>query len=186
MSPAGRYDGVDVVRGVVRWCQQNLTRVDRRLRFHHAPVRSALYSPQGSIDAREYRFPFDDASFDFVVAESLFTHLTASEAQRYLSEIGRVMRPGATLCLSAFLLDDGARRAIVEGRSDHRFGTARGDEWIEDPEQPLLAVAFAADWLVKALAAAGLELSLPIAEGAWRGVADPVSYQDTVVATKRL
>ena len=99
MSPAGRYDGVDVVRDVVRWCQQNLTRVDRRLRFHHAAVRSVLYSPHGSIDARQYRFPFEDESFDFVIAESLFTHLAAEEARSYLAEIGRVMRPGATLCV---------------------------------------------------------------------------------------
>ena len=115
MSPAGRYDGVDVVRDVVRWCQQNLTRVDRRLRFHHAPVRSGLYSPQGSVDAREYRFPFEDESFDFVIAESLFTHLSAEEARSYLAEIGRVMRPGATLCVSVFLLDSAAREAIAAG-----------------------------------------------------------------------
>ena len=123
--------------------------------------------------------------FDFVVAESLFTHLSAEEARSYLAEIGRVMRPGATLCVSVFLLDSAAREAIAAGRSDHQFATARGDDWIEDPEQPLLAVAFAAEWFASALAAAGLEPARPIAEGAWRGAVDTVSYQDTVVATKR-
>jgi SAM-dependent methyltransferase len=185
MGPTGLYDGVDVVKDIVRWCQQNLTRVDPRLRFHHAPVRSGLYSPQGSIDAREYRFPFADSSFDFVVAESLFTHLSADEARSYLTEIGRVMRPGATLCVSVFLLDAAARAAIAEGRSDHRFATARGDDWIEDPEQPLLAVAFASEWFSSALAAAGLEPARPVAEGAWRGALGTVSYQDTIVAKKR-
>jgi SAM-dependent methyltransferase len=185
MSPAGRYDGIDVVRDVVRWCQQNLSRVDRRLRFHHAPVRSELYSPDGVLDARAYRFPFDDAAFDFAVAESLFTHLTSEEARHYLVEIGRVLRPGGRVCISMFLLDPDARRAIDERRSDHRFAVARGEEWIEDPEQPLLAVAFTPDWLTAALDDAGLESLGPVAPGAWRGTRDPVSYQDTVVARKR-
>ena len=78
-----------------------------------------------------------------------------------------------------------SRAAIAAGSSDHRFATARGDEWIEDPEQPLLAVAFDADWFAGALAAAGLELARPVARGAWRGALDTVSYQDTVVAKKR-
>jgi hypothetical protein len=55
----------------------------------------------------------------------------------------------------------------------------------EDPEQPLLAVAFAAEWFASALAAAGLEPARPVAEGARRGAVATVSYQDTVVATKR-
>jgi pimeloyl-ACP methyl ester carboxylesterase/SAM-dependent methyltransferase len=185
MGPEARYDGVDVVRDVVRWCQQNLSRVDRRLRFHHASVRSGLYSPHGGIDARAYCFPWSDASFDFVVAESLFTHLTSEEARHYLMEIGRVLRQGGTLCFSLFLLDTGAREAIDEGRSDHRFPIARGEEWIEDPEQPLLAVAFTSDWLASALDAAGLEPLRPVAPGAWRGEQVPVSYQDTLIARKR-
>jgi pimeloyl-ACP methyl ester carboxylesterase/SAM-dependent methyltransferase len=185
LSPDARYDGVDVVRDVVRWCQQNLSRVDRRLRFHHAPVRSGIYSPDSGIDARDYRFPWSDASFDFVVAESLFTHLTAEEARHYLIEIGRVLRPGGTLCFSLFLLDTEARRAIEEGKSDHRFPVARGDEWIEDPEQPLLAVALAPEWLASALGAAGLEPLRPVAPGAWRGVENAISYQDTLIARRR-
>src|SRR6185436_2554399 len=134
----------------------------RRLRFHHLPVRSELYSPQGSVDARAYRFPFADASFDFVLAESLFTHLDAEEARHYLVEVARVLRPGGTLCASAFLLDAASRRAIAEGRSDHHFAVAREHQWIEDPEQPLLAVAFDATWFLDALGAAGLEPRLPI------------------------
>jgi SAM-dependent methyltransferase len=184
MSPDGRYDGVDVIRDVVRWCQQNLSRVDRRLRFHHAPVRSGLYNPHSGIDARDYRFPWTDASFDFVVAESLFTHLTGEEARHYLMEIGRVLRQGGTLCFSLFLLDTDARRAIDEGRSDHRFPVLRGEEWIEDRDQPLLAVALTTDWLASALAGAGLEPQGPVARGAWRGEQDPVSYQDTLIARK--
>jgi pimeloyl-ACP methyl ester carboxylesterase/SAM-dependent methyltransferase len=185
LSPAGRYDGIDVVRDVVRWCQQNLTRADPRLRFHHAAVESGLYSPGAGVDAREYRFPFSDASFDFVVAESLFTHLAAAEARHYLSEIGRVLRPGGIACVSAFLLDAVSRAAIEGGRSDHRFAVARGDDWIDDPDQPLLAVAFEAEWFRRALADAGLEPTRPVADGAWRGVGVPLSYQDMVVARRR-
>ena len=82
--------------------------------------------------------------------------------------------------MSVFLLDAGSRAAIAQGSSDHRFAVARGEEWIDDPAQPLLAVAFDAEWLDQALAAAGLALARPVADGAWRGVGRPLAYQDTV------
>jgi SAM-dependent methyltransferase len=185
LSESGRYHGVDVVRDIVRWCQQNLTRVDRRLRFHCAPVHNELYNPGGTSDARSYRFPFEDSSFDFVIAESLFTHLASDDARHYLAEVARVLRPGGTLCMSVFLLDDDARRAIAERKSDHRFDTRRGVEWVEHPEQPLLAVALEEPWLRAALAGAGLDPAGPTLPGAWRGTGGTVSYQDTLVLTRR-
>jgi pimeloyl-ACP methyl ester carboxylesterase/SAM-dependent methyltransferase len=184
LSARGRYHGLDVVREVVRWCQQNLTRVDPRLRFHHAPVRSDLYNPSGTLAARDYRFPFETGSFDFAIAESLFTHLEAEDARRYLVEIARVLRAGGTLWASAFLLDAGARQAIAAGRSDRRFAHARGGAWVDDAERPLAAVAFDLDRFVADLRAAGLEPVAPPLLGAWRGGAGG-GYQDVVVVKKR-
>jgi SAM-dependent methyltransferase len=128
LSASGRYDGIDVVCDVVRCCQQNLSRVDRRLRFHHAPVRNELYQPQGGIEAREYRFPFDDASFDVVIAESLFTHLDSEAVRHYLAEIGRVPASGRRAL--RFRVPARSRRAPSDrGRSKRsplRHGARRG------------------------------------------------------------
>ncbi|MCA8958050.1 MAG: methyltransferase domain-containing protein [Planctomycetes bacterium] len=41
--------------------------------------------------------PYPDASFDFVLASSVFTHLTAEVQDAWLRELHRVLRPGAIL-----------------------------------------------------------------------------------------
>ena len=51
----------------------------------------------------------DDASADFVIAMSVFTHLRKNDVAQYLREIGRVLRPGGKLLFSFLELPYHAR-----------------------------------------------------------------------------
>jgi hypothetical protein len=46
-----------------------------------------------------------DASFTLVIAWSVFTHLTETQAVQYLHEVRRILRPGGILLSTWFLLD---------------------------------------------------------------------------------
>ena len=116
--PIGSYIGFDRHRGMVDWCVQEIGSHDPRFRFDHFDLRSVyvVWDDQaGSIDARIFRFPYADASFDAVLLASVFTHMSPSETRNYLGELARVMRPGAKALLSIFFSATGTTEVRDNG-----------------------------------------------------------------------
>jgi SAM-dependent methyltransferase len=168
----GSYAGFDVDPTGVEWCR---ARYPERFRFEVADLRNARYNPGGTRSASEYRFPYPDDSFDVAVMTSVLTHLLAPEAERYLAEAMRVLRPGGRLLATFFLLDDDSRAALRDGRAAIAFLEPDGDTAIADPAIPEEAVAYDEAW-VRARADVR-----SIDRGAWRG-SPGRSFQDIVVA----
>lgn len=84
------YIGVDIIPDLVHWCNVHLRPAStRRMLFTLMDIRSETYNPNGAVAAESATFPFDEASFDFLFAASLFTHLEEAGARRYLSEARR-------------------------------------------------------------------------------------------------
>jgi SAM-dependent methyltransferase len=180
LSSDGSYDGFDVNRDGIAWCRRRYRR-QPNFRFQVADLFNARYNPHGAQRADEYRFPYDDASFDFVVATSVFTHLLEADATRYVAECGRVLAPGGRLFATFFLLDETTRALIEEGRSGLAFLDVHERVAILDEELPEEAVAYDDEWVFEALRSNGLELSAQH-PGSWSGRDDPVSFQDIVIA----
>ena len=135
LDPAqGSYEGFDVDREGIGWCRRAYARRHPNFRFQVADLYNRRYHPGGQHSASEYRFPYDDASFDLVIATSVFTHLLEQEADHYLAETARVLAPGGRLFATFFVLDDdsrggdlrGHRRAAVPRRRRARRGPQRG------------------------------------------------------------
>lgn len=182
LGPRGRYDGLDIVPEFIRWNRRWVTPVDPRFRFHLAAVRNDAYYPAGA-SAATYTFPFADACFDTILATSLFTHLLADDARRYLAECARVLVPGGSLFATFFLLDDAVRERMAAFRTDLRFPWAVPFGRIADHRQPEFAVAYE-QWAVEgAIEATGLVLEREIVRGTWSGLPGP-TYQDLVVARR--
>jgi SAM-dependent methyltransferase len=174
----GTYDGLDIVGRSIGWCR----RAYRHLpcfRFHHADLFNRAYNPAGAVPAAEYRFPFEDASFDFVLLTSVFTHMLARDTQHYLREIARLLAPGGRVFATAFLLDDRSRSAIGAGRADFRFGNEREACYVERTDIPEAAVAYDRGTLAGMIEAAGLAV-VRSEPGSWCG-SDGASYQDILV-----
>jgi SAM-dependent methyltransferase len=117
----GSYEGFDIDRSSIGWCQQAITSRHPNFRFQVADIHNALYNPNGSQTAVEYRFPFPDAAFDLALSLSVFTHMPPSETAHYLREAARVLRPGGRLLASFLLLNEETERLQAKGSPDRRY-----------------------------------------------------------------
>ncbi len=180
LGPEGRYEGVDVDARSIAVC--NATVELPNFGFTALDVQHDNYNPRGAILATEVALPFEDASFDLLVARSLFTHLGSAAATRYVTEFRRVLRPGGRGLITAFLLNDQieARIAAGEHRSVRTFAHDRGDYRIDDPLAPLNAVAFQERFLLDLLARHNLPVTT-VSYGKWSGAEDSARHQDLVV-----
>ncbi|MEA2240347.1 MAG: hypothetical protein QOC81_5071 [Thermoanaerobaculia bacterium] len=179
LDASGSYDGFDVVRRFVVWCQRHITPKHPSFRFHHADVQSSEYREQG-LAATEFRFPFDDASFDFAFATSLFTHLVFAETRRYLGESARVLAPGGRLVATFFLLNEHSRNVLPHIDWHYRFPFEQGPVRLADAENPAVGVAIDEEALVQLVRDAGFA-RYEIHHGKWAGRADGATFQDVVV-----
>ncbi|WCB93213.1 hypothetical protein DSM104299_01920 [Baekduia alba] len=187
LDGGGTYDGFDVNPAGIAWCRDHYGTDHPRFAFVVADLFNARYNPTGSQSAQEFTFPYADASFDFALATSVFTHLLEGEADRYLAEAARTLAPGGTLFATWFLLDDGSRAAIASGAAALPFLDAEARVAVISDAVPEEAIAFDRAWLGEAAARHGLTIAA-IHDGAWRGETDPPAppaptFQDVVVAT---
>ena len=164
---SGSYEGFDVVAPMVAWCRENISSRFPAFRFTHADLSNTLYSATGA-DAATYRFPYDDAAFDVILAASVFTHLLPESAHNYAREIRRVLRRGGRALLTFFLVNDEFRRQRVAGESLMlRFPFEHGSYSVMSQEVPERVLAYEESYAQTMLEAAGLTIA-DFSYGYWR------------------
>jgi SAM-dependent methyltransferase len=99
-----RYVGIDVRRELVDWCRQHLAPIDPRFEFLHHDVYAPAYGPGNSLQLAA-PFPVEPGAFSLVLASSVFTHLTRGQAEYYLSEVARILRPDGVAFTSWLFFD---------------------------------------------------------------------------------
>ena len=182
LDPEGSYEGFDASAEAVAWCARRYARRHPAFRFTHVDVRNTTYNPDGTLAAREVEFPYADATFDVVLVASVFTHLLADGADRYLAETARVLKPGGRLLATFFLLDADARRRQREGTAAIGFRQEHWPAVVADPDEPEAAVGYDEAWVRDRLADHGLHLREPVRRGTWSGRPDGAGFQDVIVA----
>ena len=160
------YRGFDVHEPSIAWCREHLQARDPRLQFDHVALQNLLYSPETGADAAGYQFPYDDASFDFVIATSLFTHMFRAETAHYLREFARVLRPGAVAFVTAYLLNSDSALAMARDPDAMQFRHEHDEALVRDADSPAAAVAMPQDWLLADARTAGLGVDR-VAYGSW-------------------
>lgn len=182
----GRYCGIDIVPEGIEWCQQNITPKHPNFTFQLSDIYNKKYNPKGKWKASEYRFPFEDSQFDFAFLTSVFTHLLPEDAEHYLAEVSRVLRPGGRLLSTWFILNDESRALLRGGSGRSIVNEYRGqDVMVADVKVPEEAIAFSDAWVDRTFSRAHLKRDDTVHFGSWCGRGDYVSYQDIVVATKQ-
>jgi len=177
LKPPGSYDGFDVTRSGIEWCQRRYGRQPAPFRFTHVDLANDTYNPGGQQTASSFRFPYDDSAFDLVIATSVFTHLLPDDTMNYLAEIGRVLAPGGRLFSTWFIVDP-ALPAPAPFEHEHRLGVAL----VADPASPTAAVAYPGEGMAEMFSTAELALKSP-RRGNW-GSEGGASLQDILVANK--
>ena len=184
LNERGSYDGLELVKSGVDWCTEKYTRRYPNFRFHLIDVYNELYNPSGRYKAAQYQFPFADGQFDFVVLNSVFTHMVAEEVEHYLGEIARVLKTGGRCLISFFLLNEESLPLIADGKSTIDLRHEIGPALALSRERPELAIGFSEDYVARVYQKLGLEIRKPIYYGSWCGRAEYLSYQDLIVAVK--
>ncbi len=184
LDERGSYDGFDVDAAGVAWCQRNVSPRFPRFRFRHVDVRNDRYNPRGRVPPGELRFPFEDASFDFVFLTSVFTHMLPVDTGHYLREVSRVLAPGGRCLSTWFLRNEESDRLAREGKPFLALPHELDGCLVLDPAVPGDAIAIPEERALAAISDAGLELEPPVRYGRWAGRDAFLTFQDVVVARK--
>lgn len=126
LKPPGRYVGMDIQRSFIDWCNEHISSASGAFKFHHQDIYNGGYNPEGNVRASEYRFPFEDESFDAVILYSVFTHLLPGDADNYMREISRLLKPGGRVYSTWYLLTPDAEveylmPSLKEGQVGYGF-----------------------------------------------------------------
>lgn len=194
LGPEGRYVGFDIDEKRIRWCRQNITRRNPLFSFVYSNVSNPYYRRDANLRPETYRFPWADNSFDVVALISVFTHMLPHEAENYLKEIVRVLKPGGRCFISYYLVTDEALSFLRDPERNLTFPELRnflrfdyGEYRTAQPMMPEMAVGLMEPWVRTRYAQVGLRIAEPIRYGHWSGRQTPESrdnLQDYVVGLK--
>jgi SAM-dependent methyltransferase len=158
----GRYMGMDIQKSYVDWCQDNISAANPAFAFYHQDIYNGHYNPEGKYEASEYRFPFEDDSFDLIILTSVFTHLLPEDASNYLREVSRLLKPDGYCYSTWFLLGHDVEVKYLV------------------PDVREAQVGYGFRYCVDFLERCGLTLAREPSLGAWRGEGGPIG-QDVLV-----
>ena len=182
----GSYEGFDTIPAGIKWCQNNISERFPNFHFQVADIYNESYNPRGKIQSINYRFPYEDSSFDVVILRSIFTHLRPKEVEHYLSQIGRVMKNGGTCFITYHILNVETDEMMKNERSYFNFGyNVEGHCFTTDLNlEP--QVAYEESYIREIYQENGLKIKEPILYGGWRRGNNPsqADFQDIVVAYK--
>jgi ubiquinone/menaquinone biosynthesis C-methylase UbiE len=107
----GKYEGFDIIKSGVRWCQKNISTRYPNFNFKWVQLVNDLYTNKGE-NANQFVFPYKDNEFDLAIAISVFTHMVPDEVENYITEIQRVLKPGGSCYLTFFILNADSTEAM--------------------------------------------------------------------------
>lgn len=179
----GTYEGFDIVPAGIHWCQKRFTPRYPNFRFRLADVRNQEYNAHGLVTASEYRFPYDEAHFDFAFLTSVFTHMRPPDVSHYLSELSRVLAPGGKCLATFFILNQQSRHLMEAGSSSLDLSHALAGCWTANPRVPETAIGYEERELERLAGENNFKLQ-SVRYGRWCGRTEYLSYQDVVVFAK--
>ncbi len=184
LNDEGRYCGFDVVESGVRWCKENLTSRRSNFEFVHADIYNELYNAKGKVQGAEYRFPYEDESFDFIFLTSVFTHMLPDEVAHYLKEISRVLKVGGKCFITYFVLNEESEELLKSGVSTKAFPHRFEQYALMDKSVDAGNVAYEAAYLADLYKENDLKPDRDLYPGWWCGRAKDFEYQDYIIAEK--
>ncbi|OWU89274.1 class I SAM-dependent methyltransferase [Flavobacterium sp. WLB] len=184
LSTKGKYEGFDVVKKGIDWCQKNISKDFSNFNFQHISLNNDLYNLTNQ-KAENFKFPYEDNSFDTVFLFSVFTHMQPKEVQNYLNEIYRVLKTDGKCLSTFFLYDDQNEEYISKENKGFCFPYQKENYRLMNEKVPSANIAFKEELLFEMIQTSQLELENKI-YGTWsnRAVNDLFDYQDILILKK--
>jgi ubiquinone/menaquinone biosynthesis C-methylase UbiE len=182
---SGSYEGFDIVHNGIKWCDKTISSRYHNFHFQLADVYNKFYNRKGKYSASEYRFPFEDESFDFIFLTSVFTHMLPADSRNYLSEVSRVLKKKGRVLATYFLINDDSIMLMNSSASYFTFRKEPAGYWAVTSDDPESAVAYEEEDVIQQYATQCLTLMEPIHYGSWSGRKQFLSFQDIILAEKK-
>lgn len=182
LNEQGSYEGFDISKEAIDWCQKAY-RKHPNFHFQVADIYNGQYNPTGKIQSIVYKFPYEDASFDFVFLVSVFTHMLPPEIEHYTAEIARVLKPKGR-CLITYFLDP---QVPNYEEFDVNFKFDRGEYRIMDEKMSESAIAYPESKIKDLYSRNKLTIIEPILYGKWAKRQNTKNFslgQDAIFASK--
>lgn len=157
LSPLGKYEGIDIVKDGVDWCNKNISSRYPNFRFTHIDLKNDLYNLSTAAEAHQFIFPYADNRFDVAFLFSVFTHMMPADTANYLQQIARVLKPGGACLATFFILNAESRQGMMQ-YNGLRFVHDFGHYALLDPKVKEANIAFDTHWLEEQVAASGLHI----------------------------
>ncbi len=183
LSKEGSYDGFDIVKSGIDWCNTHIAQKHPNFRFLYTGLYNQLYNTSDKADASHFIFPYQDEKFDFVFLTSVFTHMMPAEVETYLQEISRVMKPGAKCLISFFIINCESEDLMIKQPTHMNFPINKGFYRLHSSRVDTANVAYDEEWLLEKLEDAGLKMD-DIKYGEWCGRTNYFDYQDLLICSK--
>lgn len=184
LDSASSYEGIEVIEDAVKWCNNHITNRYPNFKFQHLDIYNGAYNPRGKILPEEFVFPFEDNSFDIVMALSVFTHMTPDSVQNYLKESYRVLKPGGKAYFTYFLINDDSKKRLGDQNNTQPFEQTPDGYWTTNHQIPEAAIAYDEDVIRRFYSDSNLKIN-KIYYGSWCGRKKFTDYQDIVLASKK-
>lgn len=178
----GSYEGFDVVEQGVIWCKENISSKHKNFNFQFVDLKNDLYN-HGKNNAANFTFPHESETFDFVILNSVFTHMLKDEVEQYVKEINRVLKPGGK-CFATFFLINKKNKSEPTPEDSFCFAYDFGDYSIMNQKVKRANVAYGEEYIRALLES--IDFEVIVSYGYWdvEEKGSMRSFQDYVVLKK--
>lgn len=179
------YEGFDVVKLGVSWCQKNVSSKHPNFTFTYVDLLNDLYRADGD-DAATYEFPYQANSFQFACSMSVFTHMLPNEVKNYFQELYKVLSPGGRIFASFFIINP-ETNGFMDKQNHFVFKHKKENYYLMDEQVKGANVAFDESYLLSEIVDPN-QFSLVYKNyGFWSGrnKANCDDFQDVLILEKR-
>jgi ubiquinone/menaquinone biosynthesis C-methylase UbiE len=187
LNENGRYEGFDIVKIGIDWCNKNIKPKHPNFNFIHIDLKNDLYNLKTDKEARNFVFPYKDNEFDLVILTSVFTHMMPDDVNNYLKEIFRVLKKGGKCFVTFFLLNDEIK-ASIDNRDYFNFPFKYDHYRLLDKNVKEANIAYEENYLINNLFKNNNLVVELIDYGWWSGRSREKStgYQDTILLSRNV
>jgi ubiquinone/menaquinone biosynthesis C-methylase UbiE len=177
----GSYEGFDIVKRGIDWCNKYITTIYPNFRFLHIDLKNDLYNLKTENSAKSFVFPYKDNDFNLVILTSVFTHMLPEDIENYIKEINRVLKIGGRCLVTFFILNNDSKN-YMKASSGIKFEYNKGYYSLIDKNVKEANVAYEEEYLTKLITDNNLSID-KVLYGFWCGRPrkEAFDFQDTLI-----